>query len=285
MPERASVRKRARDIDRAQTCALLDAGYGDGQLDPTEYRTRTTRAMNAKTLGELDSLVADLQIPEHLVEAVQPPQPTPRRQIPGRAVTAVAIAVAVLAVLGTVAYVSRVDAAQEVAVAAEPAPAPLPVASEPEPIVIESHDPRSPEGIRQFLTAYEQEFGDLQVDEVTFYSTYVFVVRMLQDQPHRAQDWSYRSGFSTSRGPDGRELDTVPVDLAALDVDRLAEVIATGPRLIGLLSAELEHIFVRSDSAGGGLVSIQFEDPVRGTGSVDTTLDGTIVDVFPVGGR
>ncbi|MCA1005683.1 DUF1707 domain-containing protein [Rhodococcus hoagii] len=284
MPERAPARKRARDIDRAQTCALLDAGYGDGQLDPTEYRARTARAMKAKTLGELGSLVTDLQIPEHLLEAVAAPQSAPRRQIPGRAVAAVAIAIAIVAVCGTVVYVSRVDAAQEVAVAAEPAPAPLP-AAEPQPIVVESHDPRSPEGIRQFLTAYKQKFGDLQVDQVTFYSTYVFFGRVLPDLPGRVQDWSFRGGFSTSREPDNRASDKVTVDLAYLDVDRLTETIAAGPRLIGLLSAELGHIFVRADSSGGGLVSIQFEDSVRGTGSVDTRLDGSIVDVFPVGGR
>ncbi|WFR73020.1 DUF1707 domain-containing protein [Prescottella defluvii] len=66
-----SAKARARDIDRAQTCGLLDAGYAEGQLDPTEYESRTATAMKAKTLGELDALVSDLQIPEHLVEAAR----------------------------------------------------------------------------------------------------------------------------------------------------------------------------------------------------------------------
>lgn len=283
MAARFSTKTRARDIDRAQTCALLDAGYSDGQLDPTEYQSRTARAMKTKTLAELDSLVSDLQIPEHLVEAVQAPQPAPRRRVPGRAVAAVVVAV--LAVCGTVVYVSRVDAAQEVAVAAEPAPAPRP-AAEPQPIVIESHDPLSPDGIREFVRQLGVKFGDLRVDQVTFYATYVFLTRMLPDQPHREQDWSFQGGFEPTSAPDSRTPDTATVDLALLDVDRLTEVITDGPRRVGLLSAEVSHIFVRPDpTTDEPLISVLFEDSEKQTGSVDTSLDGTIVDVFPAGGR
>ncbi|WP_107985742.1 DUF1707 SHOCT-like domain-containing protein [Rhodococcus sp. OK519] len=286
MAARFSTKTRARDIDRAQTCGLLDAGYGDGQLDPSEHQSRTARAMKAKTLAELDSLVSDLQIPAHLVEAVQASQPAPRRRVPGRAVAAVAaVVVALVAVCGTVVYVSRVDAAQEVAVAAEPAPAPLP-AAEPQPIVIESHDPLSPDGIREFVRQLGVKFGDLRVDQVTFYATYVFLTRMLPDQPHREQDWSFQGGFEPTRAPDSRTPDTATVDLALLDVDRLTEVITDGPRRVGLLSAEVSHIFVRPDrTTDEALISVLFEDSEKQTGSVDTRLDGTIVDVFPVGGR
>ncbi|MGF7121990.1 MULTISPECIES: DUF1707 SHOCT-like domain-containing protein [unclassified Rhodococcus (in: high G+C Gram-positive bacteria)] len=277
-----SAKARARDIDRAQTCGLLDAGYSEGQLDPTEYQTRTAQAMKAKTLGELASLVEDLQIPEHLVEAAREATPAPRRRVPGRAVAA--IVVAVVAICGTVMYTNRGDAAApEAVVAAEPAPV---APGEPQPIVVEPLDPRSPEGIRDFLRQYELKFGDLQVDDVIFYPTYVFFTRMLDGQPHRAQDWSFRGGFSTVREPDSRPLDTTTVDLAALDVDRLAEVLATGPGRVGMPAAQVEHIFVRPDStAGEGLVSYLFEDREEQTGMVDTRMDGTVVDVSPAQGR
>ncbi len=99
--------------------------------------------------------------------------------------------------------------------------------------MVEAYDPVSAEGIRDFLTRYQQKFGDLLVDDVIFYPTYAFFTRALPDQPHRAQDWSFRGGFSTSGGPDGRELGTVTVDLATLDVDRLAEVLASGADRVG----------------------------------------------------
>jgi hypothetical protein len=283
VPERASARKRARDIDRAQTCALLDAGYGDGQLDPTEYQNRTTQAMTAKTLRELASLVADLQIPDHLAEATRESTPAPRAHVPGRAVAAVIVAV--VAICATALYTNRGgDTAPEAVATAEQASAPI-APGEPEPIVVEAYDPVSPEGVRDFLRRYQQKFGDLQVDDVIFYPTYVFFTRALPNQPHRAQDWSFRGGFSTSRAPDSRTLDTVTVDLADLDVDRLSEVLATGPGRVGLLSAKVEHIFVRPDSSDDALVSVLFEDQDERTGMIDTRMDGTVVDVSPAEGR
>lgn len=288
MSASVSAKARARDIDRAQTCGLLDAGYGEGQLDPTEYEARTTAAMKAKTLGELDALVSDLQIPAHLVEAAgaQVPAPTPRTRVPGRVVAAVAVAA--VAVVGTVVLTTRDDdPAAETVVAAQQAPAPAPIPEgEPQPIVIEPIDPVSADGVRDFVRQLGVKFnGDLRVDQVTFYPTYVFFTRMLDGQPHREQDWSYRSGFSPSREPESRSLDTTTVDLSALDVDRLAEVIATGPNRVGVPTGRVEHIFVRPDSTDEALVSFLFEDKEKRTGMIDTRMDGTVVDVSPTEGR
>lgn len=289
MPEQVSSRTRARDIDRAQRCGLLDAGYGEGQLDPAEYEARTSAAMKAKTLGELDALVSDLQIPEHLVEAARASAPTPRRRVPGRVVAAGVVAA--VAVVGTVVFVARDDVAAPdttdvVAAGQAPAPAPIP-AGEPQPIVIEPIDPVSPDGVRDFVRQLGVKFnGDLRVDQVTFYPTYVFFTRMLQDQPHREQDWSYRGGFSPPRAPESRSLDTDTVDLAALDIDRLGELITTGAGLVGIPAGKVEHIFVRPDSSTGeGLVSVLFQDKDDRRGMVDTRLDGTVVDVSKAEGR
>ncbi|MFC4604392.1 DUF1707 SHOCT-like domain-containing protein [Rhodococcus kronopolitis] len=281
MPEQDSSRTRARDIDRAQTCGLLDAGYGEGQLDPAEYQARNAAAMKAKTLGELDALVSDLQIPEHLVEVTRPtaPAPAPRRQVPGRVVAAVAAAV--LAVGGTLVVTTvGSDGASDIAAARQaPAPAQIP-AGEPQPIAVEPIDPLTPDGVRDFVGQLGAKFGgDLRVDQVTFYSNYVFVTRMLTDQPHRKQDWSFRGGFATSGDPESRTLDTATVDLGALDVDRLADVIATGANQVGMPTGRVEHVFVRPDSGTEGLVTVQFEDDADRSGSVNTRLDGSVVDI------
>lgn len=187
--------------------------------------------------------------------------PAPRTRgtrVPGRAVAA--IVVAVVAVGATALYANRGgDNAPEPIVAAEQVPA-LGAPGEPEPIVVETYDPVSPEGIRDFLHRYRDKFGDLQVDDVTFYPAYVFFTRALPNQPHLAQKWSFQGGFSISGAPDKRPLDTATVDLAALDVDRLADVLATGPARVGLLPAKVGYIFVRPDSPDGALVSVVFED-------------------------
>jgi Domain of unknown function (DUF1707) len=40
---------------------VLDSALGEGQLSMEEHRQRVSAATNAATLGELQSLVADLQ--------------------------------------------------------------------------------------------------------------------------------------------------------------------------------------------------------------------------------
>jgi hypothetical protein len=58
---RQTARTRAKDSDRSDTCQVLDSAFGEGQLSMEEHRQRVASATNAATLGELQSLVADLQ--------------------------------------------------------------------------------------------------------------------------------------------------------------------------------------------------------------------------------
>jgi hypothetical protein len=52
---------RAKDSDRADTCQSLDGALAERQLSMEEHRQRVGAATNATTLGELQSLVTDLQ--------------------------------------------------------------------------------------------------------------------------------------------------------------------------------------------------------------------------------
>jgi Domain of unknown function (DUF1707) len=53
-------RMRASDADRERTAALLREHHGDGRLTPEEFNDRLDRVFEAKTIGELDALLADL---------------------------------------------------------------------------------------------------------------------------------------------------------------------------------------------------------------------------------
>ncbi|WP_405486853.1 DUF1707 domain-containing protein [Nocardia sp. NBC_00511] len=72
-----SGRTRARDIDRVNARALLDAAYEEGELGAAEYHQRSERAQAAQTLGELQALVGDLQPNK---TAAQIPTPGSRRR-------------------------------------------------------------------------------------------------------------------------------------------------------------------------------------------------------------
>lgn len=53
-------RMRASDADRERTVSLLREHHGDGRLSAEEFNDRLDRAFAAKTIGELDALLADL---------------------------------------------------------------------------------------------------------------------------------------------------------------------------------------------------------------------------------
>ena len=61
MAARQTPATRAKDSDRNDTCQILDSALSEGQLSMEEHRQRVSSATHAATLGELQTLVADLQ--------------------------------------------------------------------------------------------------------------------------------------------------------------------------------------------------------------------------------
>jgi Domain of unknown function (DUF1707) len=118
-------RIRASDADRDRVAALLREHHAAGRLTAEEFHDRMDRALEARTLGELDELMADLpaidlyqlpdaslrRAPPHLGQSLLPADPgggSPARFAPGTvamgvwaAVTSALIAIwAVAAVVG-----------------------------------------------------------------------------------------------------------------------------------------------------------------------------------------
>ena len=76
-------RIRASDADRDRVATLLREHHAAGRLSAEEFHERMERALDAKTLGELDELLTDLPAIDlyRLPDASLPPHY--RRQIPG----------------------------------------------------------------------------------------------------------------------------------------------------------------------------------------------------------
>ncbi|QCQ92975.1 DUF1707 SHOCT-like domain-containing protein [Rhodococcus sp. SGAir0479] len=285
MPPQPNATTRARDIDRAQTCGLLDAGYSEGQLDPTEYQTRTSAAMKAKTLGELRGLVADLQIPDHLLEAIRPPAQSAGHRPALRRLAAVAAAA--LVVVGGIVYVTTRgdDGGSEGGdvVAVPQAPVPLPITSgEPAAITVTPLDTLTADGIAEFLRQFEVKFGDRSVDELNLYRHFADFARGLPDQPHLAQKWRYQGGFKPSGSPSNRASDTTPLDLADLDV---GELLGRAPALLNVPAGSVDHIVVRPEPITAvPQVLVYVEDSAKRSGHLYATLGGEVTEAVPFEG-
>jgi hypothetical protein len=71
-------RMRASDADRERTASLLREHHAEGRLTAEEFNDRLDRALVAKTIGELDEILADLpgidlyRLPAHGIRAAPP---------------------------------------------------------------------------------------------------------------------------------------------------------------------------------------------------------------------
>ncbi|MFC6011499.1 DUF1707 SHOCT-like domain-containing protein [Nocardia lasii] len=215
---------RARDADRADACALLDAALADGQLTAAEHESRTAKAMRAETFGAIDRLVDDLQIP-----ADQASTPVARGipRAPRRWWIPVGI-VAGAAVLGSLAGLIGRSAG-----AAEP----------------DIPDLTTGKGFAYFLAAYQAEFGSTVADEAVFYPGYVLVERD-SGKPGKQDRWDYRRGdFSTWGSPDSRPPSTPSFDLNTVDIARYARIMAGAADTVHVPDGRISHIAIRFPSS------------------------------------
>lgn len=245
---------RARDEDRAATCAWLDAALADGQLDDAEHTARLALAYEARTLGDLDALVDDLQ---------EPPGRTARRvrrvRLPDLRAAArpAAMAVGALIVGGGVGALLGSATAPRV-----PAPARW----------------TEPAAIARFVDDYRATFGDTVVDEVRFLAAQVSVERPSADAPNRSLSYYYTGDFDA--GGDVSRTDDVTADLGALDLTALAAIVAGAPTTTGLPGGAVRQVAVGSDP-DGGVVRIHVSDESDRRGHIEIAFDGTVIAVYP----
>ncbi|MFF0488458.1 DUF1707 domain-containing protein [Nocardia sp. NPDC004068] len=245
---------RVRDTDRVDACALLDAARDDGQLTADEHADRTAKAMRAKTFGDLDALVGDLQIPANLVDA--PVVRTDRRGRSRRLPVALGLVVAAGLAGGLVGCVAE---------KAGPGP------SVP--------DMTSPSGMATVLAAYRDHFGDTMVDEITFYPGYTMIERPRPGDPTRSERLRYNGTFSTWDDT-SRAKDAKAWDLASIDLPRLARICAGAPQTLRGPGASISHIGIERSASG------QPPEPVVGIyvndhGWLQASLTGEPLAIHP----
>ncbi|WP_433600196.1 DUF1707 SHOCT-like domain-containing protein [Nocardia sp. CA-135953] len=247
---------RARDTDRADVCGLLDAALADGQLTEDEHTARTAKAMSAKSFGELDAIVGDLQIPDNLVDA---PVVRVDRRRPRRWLAPVAI-ISAAAVLGA--------AVGGIASCAGGSVGP----SEHVPTLTTGA------GLAYFLAAYRAEFGDTKADEVTLYPEYVLFKRPVSGNPSETASYYYNGSIREPDIRDGRSPDTKTFDLAAVDVRAIAGLLAGAPQTIKVPDGSVSYFKLSSATNGpvdlGPAVEIYAKSRAGASGFMTVTFTG-----------
>jgi hypothetical protein len=262
---------RVKDRDRDRATYVVDAALRNRQITQQDRDLRLERIRSAATVGELDGLVHDLvtaPAPVPATAVVPPPTPattpappppvadpyaagSPRPTAPvpsdlygpprstkkssgstvtltsahtGRKAALGCLGVAVLFFIGPiiagVAFFAGSTGGSDSATATDPIPAGPPFEL--------TH-----EGIRDYLTTFEDAFGDSQVVRAVFYDGYV--VTWVPAGGDNVAIWNYRNGaFEQLGDPMDGAGDTAPVDLADLRPGKVMSLVQTARETLGV---------------------------------------------------
>jgi hypothetical protein len=272
---------RAKDLDRNNTCQVLDSALADGQLSMEEHRTRVATATKAATLGDLQSLVDDLQTENAPVQMPDLKQPRRLTGVGGGSTLGMRAAVAgVLVVLGIAIGWGLYGNT----------PSPLSFTSDPgaksdgipAKVITPPKQLQSLGGLNGLLEQMRQRFGDTMGYSLSIYPEYAVLNRADPSDDRRKLSYTYRGGFddpSTS----ARAEDDVLVDLAAFDVEATVGTLRGAAETVGLQPKDVDasSTYLSIDPAGdpatpGALELRASVSSDFGSGSITFAGDGTI---------
>jgi hypothetical protein len=276
-----SARTRAKDSDRTNTCQVLDSALADGQLSMEEHRTRVASATTAATLGDLQTLVDDLQ-------TENAPVRMPNLKEPSRPITRVAgagwgmrVAVAgVLVLLGVgIGWGLWGDTTSSVSSASDPGAQPDGV---PAKVLPAPRQLLSVNGLEGLFDQMTQKFGDTNGFGIRIFSDYASLERPDPNESRRTLSYPYRGGWGdpseTSRSSNGP-----PVDLLQFDIPTLVGLIRGAPETLGFKPDDVKDVNLAikptSDiTAPQGAIDLQiYVSPKFGSsGFIELNGDATI---------
>lgn len=270
---------RATDDDRNNTCEALDAALGDGQLSTEEHRERVSAATRATTLGELQSLVSDLQV--HPLPDSAPGAPSSTRN---RALWIVVAAALTLTLLGAgIAWTFQRGASSPSAV--NPAPAPSSTADTTGSAATSTSTPSTPlltfSGVTGVLAQMRTQFGDTLGYQLNIYQEQVVVIRPDTANAHKIVTWVYRNGSWMSLGPTPSPLPGSAVgDLGKFDVQAVLGVVQQAPQSLRIYDANRIFLTIESHKDGSLGLRIHVSDGSL-SGSIALDADGRVTQISP----
>jgi Domain of unknown function (DUF1707) len=266
--------KRAKDDDRTKACQVLDSALGDGQLSMEEHRQRVAAATTASTLGELQSLVDDLQTGN---APVRLPTLNGEQKFTGSGWGMGAAVAGVLVALGIgIGWGLYGNTSSPLDFTSDPGAKPDDVA----PVVLTP--PRqlhSLGGLSGLFTQMQQKFGDTTGYRLVVYPDYASLERPDPGEDRRKLNYSYRGGWDDPSSTSRSDSDVV-VDLSKFDQKAVVGILRGAPETLGIKPADVTSTYLIVDPSGDpttpGAVSISmYVSSDYGSGSIDVNPDGS----------
>jgi Domain of unknown function (DUF1707) len=266
---------RATDSDRNNTCQVLDTALSDGQLSTEEHRQRVSAATNATTLGELQSLVSDLQIER---------TPVQRPKLAGGWRMRIAVAVLLGAGIAWGLYGTTTSSK----ITSSPSTTPTtssPAALTPRTPTAQTTTPTAPQlqtpsGMAGLLAQMRTKFGDAMGYELVVYPDYAELDRPDPANPHQSMHYHYGNDSWMNARTSSIPADSTAADLSKFNVQEVAGVLHGAPQSLNMTGANTIYLMIEGARDGTLALSIHVSDGSRG-GSIELAADGTVQQINP----
>lgn len=211
---------RATDADRDAYANIISKGYAEGQLDATAFEYRSSKVLTAKTVGELDDLVADLITPETGVKIASLPTPAAMTAIVRATKIIGVVTVGIMVLVGGIVAAAISAGTQSTEIQPEFPGIPLevpPLDWEPEPSV----DMYSPDGLQQVVDDIVAVAGAPDFTWLGLYGEYALATGPGGPGATRVAEYDWRDG-EVSKAPGGERLERSGLFDVRTDVDLAA---------------------------------------------------------------
>lgn len=273
----ATAKTRATDDDRNTTCQILDAALGDGQLSMEEHRERVSSATKAIALGELQSLVSDLQTRSDPVELRSVSAPA------GSRVLRIAAIVVVLLVAAGIGWALRGGASSPTNTSAPTtgatgaANAKAAETTTPQPPA----DLLSLGGLTGLFAQMGKHFGDTLGYQLDIRSARADLLRPDAVNGHETVLWIYSDGNWTKLQDDvTRPLNMSVGELSNFDPQAVLGTVRDAPSALAITNVTDEWLHIESAQDGGLALRVHVSASGAGGGYVAVGADGSVIRIY-----
>ena len=282
MANRQTAGTRAKDSDRNDTCQILDSALADGQLSMEEHRTRVALATQSETLGDLQSLVSDLQTAN---APVQLPDLKRRPKVPTGKGGGWGIRLAISGVLVVLGIgigwglygntTSPVDFTSDPGAKSDGIPAK--VLTAPKQL-------QSLGGLNGLIEQMKQKFGDTEGYRLVVYPEYASFDRPDADDERRQLSYTYRGGWGDPTSSAKDDTDRL-VDLSKFNAKEIVGVLRGAAETLGFKPGDVNSQYLviepSSDQTAppGALDASIYVSTDFGSGYIELNGDGTVKQI------
>jgi hypothetical protein len=282
--ERHTPATRAKDSDRNDTCQILDSALADGQLSMEEHRTRVALATGAETLGDLQSLISDLQTSNAPVQL--PDLNKPSRLPRGNWKMGLAFS-AVLVLLGiAIGWGLYGNTSSPLSFQTDPG---AKADGIPAKVLTPPRQLHSLGGLNGLLEQMKQKFGDTNGYRLVVYPDYASLDRPDSNDDRRKLDYTYRGGWGDPSTTSKSDTDKV-VDLSKFDPKAVVGVLRGAPETLNMKPTDVKNTYLiiepsSDQTAAPGTLDIDvYVSSDFGSGSIELYGDGSVKQVsYPRG--